>query len=363
MADPADLPFAQSKGLFSPDEMRRLMRSELARAKRYGFPLTCLVVGIDRLEALHDLYGVDSKSAIYRSVLEFLRRESRAADMVASLTGDRLILIVPYVDRVGGLRLAERMREGARKLDFASDSRALQVTLSVGVAHARTREPEAYDSLFRAADDCQRLAATGGGDRVVDVDVLDAARDRPAGDRRAGDSPERIEHERRQRADGPPADPNAVQVPTPSNPLAGLDPADLMEVVRDALGQLGLDAAALAQAQAAAQTAAPQPSPAAAATPAAKTAPGEDRSEELDLQDRRISKLAKAVQAMQEQLASLARGAGGDAGVASMGKVFGALEAAAGGGEGDDRRKELMGALFKANMALQKRRAAADDGA
>jgi len=356
MADPADLPFAQSRGLFSPDEMRRLMRSELARAKRYGFPLTCLVVGIDRLEALHDLYGVDSKSEIFRSVLDFLRRESRAADLVASLTGDRLILIVPYIDRAGGQRLAERMREGARKLDFASDSRSLQVTLSIGVAHARTREPEAYDSLFRSADDCQRLAASGGGDRVIEVDVLDAAKDRPAGDRRAGGSPERLAGERRQRSDGPPVDPDAVDVPSPANPLAGLDPADLMEVVRDALGQLGLDAEQLARSQAAP---AAEPPPATGPAPAATPAPG--HSDELELQERRISKLADAVQAMQQQLASLARSGGAESGVSSMGKVFGALEDAAGGGEDEERRKQLMGALFKANMALQQRRAAADD--
>lgn len=348
MSDPADLPFAESpRGLFSPDEMRRLMRSELARAKRYGFPLSCLLVGIDRLEALHDLYGVDSKAEIYRTVMAFLRRESRASDMVASLTGDRLLLLIPFVDRAGALRLAERMREGARRLDFASDSRALQVTLSIGVAHARTREPEAYDALFRSADDCQRLAASSGGDRVVDVDLLDAAKERPEGERRVEGGPTRASGERRQReGTGPdaPAAPTAPSAPSvvegePSlaNPLAGLRSEDLMEVVRDALGHLGLDVEDLVRARGAS---------------AAGTSGGD-----LDLQDRRISKLADAVAGLQRQLEMLAKDRDAGTGIASMGKVYGAL-----GDDDDERRKELMGALFKANLALQQRRASANHG-
>lgn len=373
MSDAADLPFAQSpRGLFSPQEMRQLMRAELARAKRYGFPLSCLLVGIDRLEALHDLYGVESKVEIFRTVLDFLRRRSRAADVVASLSGDRLLLLVPYVERKGALSLAERMREGARALDFASDSRNLQVTLSIGVAHARTREPEAYDALFRSADDCQRMASSGGGDRVIEVDVLDAARDRPAGDRRSTDSPDRAEGERRQRAellasdeaagDAGAADSTAAGGPSPANPLAGLRPNDLMEVVREALGQLGLDPNALSGAGGGASPPSPPaPEPAPPQQPLAAPAGGGPSpgrgSDDLELQERRIAKLSDAVQSLQQQLANLADGgsAGRDGGVASMGKVFGALDDATGGDA--DRRKELMGALFKANLALQQRRA------
>jgi diguanylate cyclase (GGDEF)-like protein len=312
MSDSTDLPFTTlAQSLFSPEEMRELVRSEIGRARRYGFPLTLFLIGVDRLDALHDLYGVASKSQILTAVLSFLRKQVRSSDLIASVEGDRLFLLSPYADRAGGKLLAQRMLAGARQLRFASDDRDLQVTLSIGMAFTGSPDPARAGDLFRAADDAQRLAHRNGGDRVLEIDLLEVA-------------PEPV---RPTTGDAPQAD-----VPSLANPLGGLTPEEVVTVVRDALEQLGLDPSRLADAGEASAT---------------------DAGGQAEVQDRRISKLAAAVENLQAQLSALSRGAvAPDEGRASLGKVFGAL-----GTDGDDeKRKELMGALFRANLQLQRRR-------
>ena len=352
MSDLNDLPITDlAQSLFSPDEMRHLVQTEIQRAQRYGFPLTLYLIGVDRLDALHDLYGSASKAEILTGLLQHLRHHVRASDMLASLQGDRLLLVSPYADRVGSKRLAQRMLEGARSLRFESDNRDLHVSLSIGMAHTTQADPDDQQALFRAADDAQRLASRNGGDRVVEVDLLDAPTPGTRRGSRAiepGGPPTLPQDPPDEAADGA----IAAEAPSPANPLAGLTAQDVIVVVREALAQLGVDPGRLATGPSAPEEA---PAPAAASTPASAPVAGE----ESGLQDRRISKLADAVEGLQRQLSALATsgGSAAEAGVASLGKVFGAIGE---GGEDDDKRKELMGALFRANMSLQKRRAAAD---
>jgi diguanylate cyclase (GGDEF)-like protein len=350
MVDPEELPFTDSaQSLFSSEEMRGLMRAEIARAKRYAFPLSLYLVGIDRLEALHDLYGVGSKAEIFQRMLAVLRQEVRASDFVASLEGDRLMLLAPYVDRAGAKRLGLRLLEGARRLRFESDNRDLKVTLSIGLGHAATPDPDAYDALFAAADDGQRLARRSGGDRLIEVDVLDAGPERPAATRR-GESPGRGDRPGR----GSAAEAPGEAAPSLTNPLAGLAPEDVLTVVRDALRQLGIDPTAL-ETRAAGETEGQTPAAGRGGEGTARAGAGgvAPRETEYDLHERRISKLATVVEELQRQIAALNHQSPVEAGLASLGKVFGTLGA---GGEGDDKRKQLMGALFQANLSLQRRK-------
>src|SRR5688500_19231912 len=76
---------ATEGGLFSPQEVRRLMRIEFERAQRYKYPLACFLIAVDRLERLHDLYGIDTKETILRALSELLRAETRASDLLRAL--------------------------------------------------------------------------------------------------------------------------------------------------------------------------------------------------------------------------------------------------------------------------------------
>src|SRR5690242_6620182 len=133
-------------GLFSPQDVRRLMRIEFERAQRYKYPLACLLIAVDRLERLSDLHGLETKETILRSLTELLRAETRASDLLGVLVDDRLLVMIPHAPRIGSDALARRLLEGARKLKFESDGRAVRITLAIGGSHNQTAKP--IQSLF-----------------------------------------------------------------------------------------------------------------------------------------------------------------------------------------------------------------------
>ena len=71
-------------GLFSLSQITHLMRVEFSRAQRYNYPIACVLLAIDRLSELRELYGYDSKEAILdetvRLTIESDRQSARGYD-------------------------------------------------------------------------------------------------------------------------------------------------------------------------------------------------------------------------------------------------------------------------------------------
>ena len=84
------------EGLFSTREILRLMRVEYERARRYVYPASLMVVEVDRLEYLHNLYGWESKEEILQSVIKLLRSTTRDSDFLGCLQDARILAVFPH---------------------------------------------------------------------------------------------------------------------------------------------------------------------------------------------------------------------------------------------------------------------------
>ena len=117
-------------GLFSPQEIARLMEREVQRAQRYGHPLSLLCIEIDRLESLHDLYGVESERRILNAVTLLLRSSTRASDVLGTARGNQLLVCLPHTPGEGAVALARRLLAAARELEFRGEGRSLRASLT-----------------------------------------------------------------------------------------------------------------------------------------------------------------------------------------------------------------------------------------
>ena len=163
MSDPSRTPADRS--LFSVAQIQHLIRVEFHRAQRYGYPLTCMMIGVDRLGHLRDLYGYESKEAIVDGVVDLLKRESRSSDFLGRMADDRLLAVVPHTGPEGAAALASRILSASRDLGFESDGRSIAVTLSIGLAHTQGEELLFFDALLQGAEDGLGTAQASGGDR------------------------------------------------------------------------------------------------------------------------------------------------------------------------------------------------------
>ena len=154
-------------GVFSLSQIRHLMRVEFGRAQRYGYPLSALVIGIDRLESLRDLHGYEFRESVLEAVIELLQEETRTCDYLGRLMDDRLMAILPHTTAEGAETTARRILAAARALAFQPQGTNLRVSLSIGISHYQDDNTLFFDSLVEAAESALAEALRAGGDRFV----------------------------------------------------------------------------------------------------------------------------------------------------------------------------------------------------
>ncbi|MGH8555253.1 MAG: diguanylate cyclase [Gammaproteobacteria bacterium] len=151
---------------------------EWQRAKRCGRPVSLVLVAIDSFKSFNVEYGSAAGNECLRRVAQKLYTGGkRAGDLVARFGETEFALILPEINQMGAICLAESMRAAIANLDMphAHSCVAPHVTVSLGVA---TRVPEMdsnADELLKLAEHALSQAKREGCDRVVLADHLGQA--------------------------------------------------------------------------------------------------------------------------------------------------------------------------------------------
>lgn len=162
MTDPQG---STDSSLFTLAQIQHLMRVEFNRAQRYDYPIVCMLIAVDRIGHLRDLYGFEAKEEILDGVVGLLKGGTRSSDFLGRMADDRLLAVVPHTPADGALVLGQRLLEGARKLSFMVDGRSIQVTLSIGASHNSGGKTLFFDAMLASAEQAMTQASSGGGDR------------------------------------------------------------------------------------------------------------------------------------------------------------------------------------------------------
>lgn len=147
---------------------RRLERA-LARADRYGHPVSVLALDLDHFKQLNDRCGHPAGDAALRAVADVLRESLRAVDTAARVGGEELWVLLPETDGPGATEVAEKLRRrvAALHVEGASTQPLGHLSVSIGVA---TRRPgETAEAILERADDALYDAKRSGRDRVASV--------------------------------------------------------------------------------------------------------------------------------------------------------------------------------------------------
>ncbi len=162
-------------GVFNRGYLDAQLPDELARANRYGHPLTLILTDIDHFKAVNDQYGHPAGDDVLRQFVARLRSAMRGSvDWVARFGGEEFVLILPETGLEGAGTAAERFRRAIGGAPFVIGSETRTLTASFGVASvesASTAEPIAAVRLIEEADRCLYRAKQEGRDRVVAVRV------------------------------------------------------------------------------------------------------------------------------------------------------------------------------------------------
>ena len=138
------------------------LAEEFRRARRYGEPLSLIVLDVDGFKAYNDSFGHLAGNGVLRQLAEVLREHARETDLVARFGGEEFALILPHTEVGEAVALAERLRSALEKTVWSAQH---PITASFGVC-ALTPEMDGPDAQVACADAAMYHAKADGRDRV-----------------------------------------------------------------------------------------------------------------------------------------------------------------------------------------------------
>jgi diguanylate cyclase (GGDEF)-like protein len=130
--------------------MERLTE-EIARYRRYGSPLSVLLLDLDHFKRINDTHGHLVGDRVLRSVGRLLRTSLRITDLAARYGGEEFCVLAANTDLAVAETLGERLREAiAAQIQVVNDAVAFRVTCSIGAAEAGPEIQDGLELLARA---------------------------------------------------------------------------------------------------------------------------------------------------------------------------------------------------------------------
>ncbi|MEW6279305.1 MAG: sensor domain-containing diguanylate cyclase, partial [Candidatus Eremiobacterota bacterium] len=145
--------------------LRERTREEVMRGRRYTYPVSLILVDLDRFQEIQSALGQETCDQILKDVAEIIRQATRETDIPARLEGDDFAVLLVHSDRNNAFSIGERIRHAIHTRPFGTGPARVSLTASVGVAgvpHDATNE----EQLQLRAEAAVQQARSQGGNSV-----------------------------------------------------------------------------------------------------------------------------------------------------------------------------------------------------
>ncbi len=149
-------------GLFNRRKAWDVMGLEVARAKRYGRPLSLIMLDIDHFKSVNDSQGHLMGDRILREVAKTIRAETRSIDTLIRWGGEEFMIISPETTYEEMRQMAERLRKAIERTALP---RNLHITASLGITSVQKDDDIKF--FFERADRKLSAAKNAGRNRVA----------------------------------------------------------------------------------------------------------------------------------------------------------------------------------------------------
>ena len=152
-------------GLYNRRLFAESFEKELNRARRYGLPLSILILDLRRFKDVNDKYGHPRGDDVLRAVAGTLQKTMRTSDSAFRIGGDEFALLLPQTDAPQALALSRRIGSV-----FAESLEPLHLAISVIIDHGLATFPQDGDQsdlLIRTADERLYRLKHAGHSRIA----------------------------------------------------------------------------------------------------------------------------------------------------------------------------------------------------
>ncbi len=153
-------------GLYNHQYLNEVIEAEFYRARRYGLPLSVILLDIDYFKSINDVYGHDFGDLILKQFAVYLRKMIRKYDTVVRFGGEEFIIISPGVDKTKIQMLAQRILDAVNLYNFGNKAHVVKLKLSIAVSSYPDSGIARGMDLISSADKIISKAKAEGGNRV-----------------------------------------------------------------------------------------------------------------------------------------------------------------------------------------------------
>ncbi len=156
--------FDELTGVLSRRALLEALNTEVARARRYGSTLACLMLDLDHFKAFNDAHGHQFGDKILHRIAQVISDHCRTIDHMGRYGGEEFLLILPETRIDGATRFAERVRSAVAETRL--DRNEERVTVSIGVVEWSDGDGSTT-RLISQVDRALLEAKAAGRNRVV----------------------------------------------------------------------------------------------------------------------------------------------------------------------------------------------------
>jgi diguanylate cyclase (GGDEF)-like protein len=153
-------------GLLNRRAIENQIQRESVRARRYGLPLSLLMIDLDGLKRVNDLGGHSAGDRVLRTAAAAIRATLRASDFGGRWGGDEFVVLAPHTSRQAARQLAERV---AQRISTREWPTRTPTTASIGIMTLEEGASEEMmpSTLIDEADRALYAAKAGGRSCVM----------------------------------------------------------------------------------------------------------------------------------------------------------------------------------------------------
>lgn len=154
-------------GCFNRRHFIDMTHREMLRAKRYGHPLSLIILDLDHFKQVNDTFGHQTGDEALRLAANVCMENLRSSDLFARYGGEEFVVLLPETPPDTALQFAERLRLSVAGLTLEKCGKTACITASFGLTGVEVLKDESLDELFRYADNALYEAKAQGRNRCV----------------------------------------------------------------------------------------------------------------------------------------------------------------------------------------------------
>jgi two-component system chemotaxis family response regulator WspR len=141
---------------------------EWNRSRRDKSPLAILLIDLDNFKNYNDTYGHLQGDTALRMLAKIIDDSiKRSTDLAARWGGEEFIVLLPDIDKVGAMEVAERIRSNIENCQIpCTDGSTTSLTASIGGTNIIPTGENLIQEFIDGADQALYIAKNSGKNRV-----------------------------------------------------------------------------------------------------------------------------------------------------------------------------------------------------